>query len=92
MVGENALFHSNGSGLVIQWTADGVYVTKTDPVTVCIKKSSGTGIGQVVNVRFTPSFAYVLCDPPATAGVLNGLLYRYSDCDEQQHWSNDCQL
>ena len=34
LVGENALFHCNGSGVVIQWIADGVYVTKTDPVIV----------------------------------------------------------
>ena len=32
LVGENALFHCNGSGVVIQWIADGVYVTETDPV------------------------------------------------------------
>ena len=30
-----------------------------------------TGIGPVVNVRFTPSFSAVLWDPPATAGVLD---------------------
>ena len=34
-----------------------------------------TGIGPVVNVRFTPSFSAVLWDPPATAGVLSGLSY-----------------
>ena len=34
LVGENALFHCNGSGVVIQWIADGVYVTGTDPVIV----------------------------------------------------------
>ena len=48
------------------------------------------GIGPVVNVRFTDTFSAVLWDPPATAGVLSGLSY-YSDCDEQQHWSSDCQ-
>ena len=32
--GENALFHCNGSGVVIQWIADGLYVTGTDPVIV----------------------------------------------------------
>ena len=32
LVGENALFHCNGSGVVIQWIADGVYVTDTNPV------------------------------------------------------------
>ena len=26
-------------------------------------------------MRFTPSFSAVLWDPPATAGVLSGLLY-----------------
>ena len=35
-----------------------------------------TGIGPVVNVRFTDSFSDVLWDPPATAGVLSGLMYR----------------
>ena len=34
-----------------------------------------TGIGPVVNVRFTPSFSDVQWDPPATAGVLSGLSY-----------------
>ena len=34
-----------------------------------------TGIGPVVNVRFTPIFSAVLWDPPATAGVLSGLSY-----------------
>ena len=34
-----------------------------------------TGIGQVVNVRFTLTFRAVLWDPPATAGVLSGLSY-----------------
>ena len=34
-----------------------------------------TGIGPVVNVRFSPSFSTVLWDPPATAGVLSGLSY-----------------
>ena len=33
------------------------------------------GIGQVVNVRFTPSLSAVLWDPPATVGVLSGLSY-----------------
>ena len=33
------------------------------------------GIGEVVNVRFTPSFSAVLWNPPATAGVLSGLSY-----------------
>ena len=36
---------------------------------------NNTGIGPVVNVRFTPSFSAVLWDPPATAGVLSGLSY-----------------
>ena len=34
LVGQNALFHCNGSGVVIQWIANGVYVTETDPVIV----------------------------------------------------------
>ena len=34
-----------------------------------------TGIGQVVNVRFTLSFSNIVWDPPATAGVLSGLSY-----------------
>ena len=34
LVGENALFHCNGSGIAIQWIADGVYVTDTDPAIV----------------------------------------------------------
>ena len=34
-----------------------------------------TGIGPVVNVRFSPPFDTVLWDPPATAGVLSGLSY-----------------
>ena len=56
----------------------------------CEEYYESTGIGQVVNVRFTSSFSTVLWDPPATAGVLSGLSYN-SDCDEQQHWSSDCQ-
>ena len=34
-----------------------------------------TGIGPVVNVRFSVSFISLLWDPPATAGVLSGLSY-----------------
>ena len=34
LVGENALFHCNGSGVVMQWIADGLYVTGADPVIV----------------------------------------------------------
>ena len=47
-VGENALFHCTGSGLAIQWIADGIYVTNTDPaivdrgITAYIVSSSGT--------------------------------------------------
>ena len=41
----------------------------------CEEYYESTGIGQVVNVRFTPSFSAVLWDPPATAGVLSGLSY-----------------
>ena len=36
---------------------------------------SVSGIGPVVNVRFTSPFSDVLWDPPATAGVLSGLSY-----------------
>ena len=50
LVGENALFHCNGSGITIVWSADGVYVTETDPVIVdrgissisAVSTSSGT--------------------------------------------------
>ena len=48
LVGENALFYCNGSGIAIQWVADGVYVTDTDPVivdrgiTASVAVSSGT--------------------------------------------------
>ena len=138
LVGENALFHCAGSGVVIQWIADGMYVTGTDPVIVdrgifaVSSISSGTvqstltvpatlvnngttvqcvvypgevtsntatltvlpipgelyrtnvlityhtilyctGIGQVRNVRFTPSLSDVQWDPPLTA--LSGLMY-----------------
>ena len=34
LIGENAVFHCNGSGITIQWIADGVYVTDTNPVIV----------------------------------------------------------
>ena len=43
--------------------------------TSCEEYYESTGIGQVVNVRFTPSFSAVLWDPPATAGVLSDLSY-----------------
>ena len=43
--------------------------------TSCEEYYESTGIGQVVNVRFTLSFSAVLWDPPATAGVLSGLSY-----------------
>ena len=43
--------------------------------TSCEEYYEYTGIGQVVNVWFTPSFSAVLWDPPATAGVLSGLSY-----------------
>ena len=46
---------------------DSVYFDLTHTARRC------TGIGPVVNVRFTPSFSAVLWDPPATAGVLSGL-------------------
>ena len=38
-------------------------------------KYESTGIGPVVNVRFSVSFIVLLWDPPATAGVLSGLSY-----------------
>ena len=33
-MGENALFHCTGTGVLIQWIADGIYVTDTDSVIV----------------------------------------------------------
>ena len=48
LVGENALFHCNGSGVTIQWVADGVHVTNENPVildrgiTATLVISSGT--------------------------------------------------
>ena len=48
-----------------------VYVT-----TIHIKGYyESTGIGPVINVRFSVSFISLLWDPPATAGVLSGLSY-----------------
>ena len=46
--GENALFHCAGSGVTVQWVADGVHVTDTNPVivdrgiTASVAESSGT--------------------------------------------------
>ena len=34
-----------------------------------------TGIGLVLNLRFSPSFSTIMWDPPPTAGVLSGLTY-----------------
>ena len=34
-----------------------------------------TGIGPVLNLRFSPSFSTIMWDPPSTAGVLKGLTY-----------------
>ena len=140
LVGENALFHCNGSGFTIAWRVDGFLatdsvivergITPDTPVTSsgtvqstltvpATLENNGTtvqcrlisingmtdsnnatltilpgehaanifayhklmliyknaGIGQVVNVRFTPPFSAVQWDPPATAGVLSGLSY-----------------
>ena len=34
-----------------------------------------TGIGPVLNLRFSPSFSTITWDPPSTVGVLSGLTY-----------------
>ena len=34
-----------------------------------------TGIGPVLNLRFSPTFSTIMWDPPPTAGVLSGLTY-----------------
>ena len=34
-----------------------------------------TGIGHVLNLRFSPSFSTIMWDPPSIAGVLSGLTY-----------------
>ena len=34
-----------------------------------------TGIGPVLNLRFSPSFSTIMWDPPSTAGVLSDLTY-----------------
>ena len=34
-----------------------------------------TGIGPVLNLRFSSSFSTIMWDPPSTAGVLSGLTY-----------------
>ena len=34
-----------------------------------------TGIGQILNLRFSPSFSTIMWDPPPTAGVLSNLTY-----------------
>ena len=34
-----------------------------------------TGIGPVLNLRFSPTFSTIMWDPPSTAGVLSGLTY-----------------
>ena len=34
-----------------------------------------TGIGPVLNLRFSPTFTKILWDPPWTAGVLSNLTY-----------------
>ena len=34
-----------------------------------------TGIGLVLNLRFSPAFSTIMWDPPSTAGVLSDLSY-----------------
>ena len=34
-----------------------------------------TGIGPVLNLRFSSTFSTIMWDPPSTAGVLSGLTY-----------------
>ena len=34
-----------------------------------------TGVGRVLNLRFSSSFSHVLWDPPSTAGILSDLKY-----------------
>ena len=34
-----------------------------------------TGIGPVLNLRFSPTFSTIMWDPPSTAGVLSDLTY-----------------
>ena len=57
LVGENALFHCTGSGIVIQWVADGVYVTDTNPVIVDrgITASSAVSSGTVQSTLTVPA-------------------------------------
>ena len=65
LVGENALFHCNGSGLLIQWIADGVYVTETDPVIV------DRGISSISAVSISSGTVQSTLTVPATS-VNNG--------------------
>ena len=57
LVGENALFHCNGSGIAVQWVADGVYVTDTDPVIVDrgITASSSLSSGTIQSTVTVPA-------------------------------------
>ena len=61
LVGENALFHCNGSGVTIRWRVGGLLVTDTDPVIVdrgitaslAVSSSSGT-VQSILTVPATP--------------------------------------
>ena len=57
LVGESALFRCSGSGLVIQWIADGVYVTDTNSVIVDrgITASSAVSSGTVQSTLTVPA-------------------------------------
>ena len=35
-----------------------------------------TGIGPVLNLRFSPTFSTIIWDPPSTVGVLSNLIYQ----------------
>ena len=65
LVGKNALFHCNGSGIAIQWIADGVYVTETDPVIV------DRGISSISAVSIPSGTVQSTLTVPATS-VNNG--------------------
>ena len=57
LAGENALFHCTGSGIAVQWVADGVYVTDTDPVIVDrgITASSSVSSGTAQSTLTVPA-------------------------------------
>ena len=91
LVGENALFYCNGSGVVIQWVADGIYVTDTDPVIVARGISATTSAmssGKIQSILTVPAtsvnngttvhcilFPGSVTSSNATLIVLHGELY-----------------